>query len=229
MASESLVPERASAERSMGSATASESVASDRASGMTSGCMRSGRASVIVMAVCLLTVVCEALPLAVVIDRVAGTNKIYQAEDCEAISAPPTSKYWDAVGRCGDCVSIPGCGFCRSTMTCVYGAHGGPVSRMSCPDWLFYPEECPMNPHCNSWTECDTCARVPQCVWCSSDATCMSVEESYGSTCTSLVTETPCPVVVTPRTLPGAPRTKTSHAFANFRACDVFVLLLQSR
>lgn len=149
---------------------------------------------------CVLTIVCEAIQSIPYLSEDRRHFKLTQPEECEALSPPPNSKYWDAMGQCNVCSSTPGCGFCRSTMTCAYGEEKGPDGPMSCPDWLFTPEDCPVNPYCNLATRCDDCAGMDQCVWCSSDATCMSVEESYGSTCQTLVTETPCPAVVVPST-----------------------------
>lgn len=154
----------------------------------------------LLVCLCALTIVCDAIPATLIRSADGSKYTATDPEECEALSAPPNSKYWEAVGQCNICSSTPGCGFCRSTMTCAYGSETGPRGSMSCPDWLFTPEECPVNPYCNLATNCGACTRSTACAWCSSDATCMSFEESYGSTCQSLVTEAPCPIVVVPST-----------------------------
>ncbi|KAF4319608.1 hypothetical protein BBO99_00005954 [Phytophthora kernoviae] len=123
--------------------------------------------------------------------------------NCSALSPPVNTKFWDAMDRCYDCAAEPSCGFCRSTMTCVAGNVQGPYQQFQiwCSDWIPEAEACPVNPQCNTITDCEACAGSNECVWCALDASCMAVEEGYGSGCKALVSETPCPKVVVPETI----------------------------
>ncbi|RLN45160.1 hypothetical protein BBJ29_003325 [Phytophthora kernoviae] len=123
--------------------------------------------------------------------------------NCSALSPPVNTKFWEAMDRCYDCAAEPSCGFCRSTMTCVAGNVQGPYQQFQiwCSDWIPEAEACPVNPQCNTITDCEACAGSNECVWCASDASCMAVEEGYGSGCKALVSETPCPKVVVPETI----------------------------
>jgi hypothetical protein len=123
--------------------------------------------------------------------------------NCSALSPPPDIPFWDAMDRCFDCAAEPACGFCRSTLTCVPGNLHGPYARYQiwCNDWIPEAEACPVNPQCDTITDCGSCAASDECVWCASDASCMAVEEGYGSGCKALVSDAPCPTVIVPGTV----------------------------
>ena len=119
--------------------------------------------------------------------------------NCSTLSPPENSKYWDAAEYCYSCASAWNCGYCQSTMKCEAGNMYAPFSGLSCPNWAYQPEACPVNPGCQHLTSCGLCAAASQCVWCTSDATCLALEECAGSSCSSFVFEEPCPTVVVPR------------------------------
>lgn len=122
------------------------------------------------------------------------------AVNCSALSPPPDTPFWQAMDRCYDCAAEPSCGFCRSTLTCVAGNLQGPFDRYQvwCSDWIPEAEACPVNPQCDTISGCGTCVASDECVWCASDASCMAVEEGFGSGCKALVSDAPCPTVIVP-------------------------------
>jgi hypothetical protein len=119
--------------------------------------------------------------------------------NCSSLSPIENSGYWQAMESCYACAIEESCGYCHSTMRCEEGNSFGPLSRdSSCPHWIFKAETCPINPECHQLTDCGICAAATQCVWCGSDARCMSVEESIGSSCRAIIAEEPCPAVIVP-------------------------------
>jgi hypothetical protein len=119
--------------------------------------------------------------------------------NCTQYSPPPNAKYWDAMDRCSLCAQDPRCGYCHSTMRCEFGSPKYPAYG-SCPQWYFEPSNCPTSPKCELHVECGHCSSNPNCVWCATDQSCISVEEGFASSCGSLITNSSCPTVVVPRT-----------------------------
>ncbi len=77
---------------------------------------------------------------------------------------------------CGACIAKPGCGWCKSTNSCLQGDASGP-SGNTCPtiDWATTPTECtgPVGgSSCSSKTNCADCLSGSGCKWCQDGTKC---------------------------------------------------------
>ncbi|MFH0738018.1 MAG: hypothetical protein V1827_05860 [Candidatus Micrarchaeota archaeon] len=96
----------------------------------------------------------------------SGTGDVAQSqEECATMSA-----------TCGQCLSKSGCGFCKSTNSCLLGDADGP-GVSSCPeaDWTVTEEGCNVVPNedmCGSITNCATCLSGSGCKWCIQGSIC---------------------------------------------------------
>lgn len=127
-------------------------------------------------------------------------------------------EFRDAIGRCQDCSSIDGCGYCLSTLQCISGTDSGPSNGVSCPSWTFSNSSCPgtsfspllnklslalysyccfilflVVPNCGDYADCYGCASQEQCAWCASENLCTTISEAFSRDCRGLVFEPPCP------------------------------------
>ena len=51
--------------------------------------------------------------------------------------------YRSAIGRCSECTSVDGCGFCLSSLQCLSGTQTGPSEGAICPSWTYSNTTCP--------------------------------------------------------------------------------------
>lgn len=74
---------------------------------------------------------------------------------------------------CGGCTTTPGCGWCRSSLTCMSGSPTGPATGRTCDSWAGTRSSC-ANPSdsCNSSGNCATCTLRSNCGWCSDSDSC---------------------------------------------------------
>lgn len=89
---------------------------------------------------------------------------------------------------CSDCTNTSGCGFCRTTGTCIPVDSGGQHDALSqtgstgssgsniCPTGQISLQSymCP----CSGMSDCGTCASTPGCGWCLGDNSCVNVESN---------------------------------------------------
>lgn len=77
--------------------------------------------------------------------------------------------------ECGGCTTTPGCGWCRSSLSCMPGTPSGPTMGRTCPSWAGSRSSC-ANPSdsCNSSGNCASCTQRAGCGWCSDSDTCHS-------------------------------------------------------
>ena len=128
--------------------------------------------------------------------------------------------YRSAIGRCSECTSVDGCGFCLSSLQCLSGTQTGPSEGAICPSWTYLNTTCPgkstpflldlsiydliltvpfcvilllVVPNCGDYVDCSSCASQEQCAWCASENTCLTISDAFSSDCRGIVFETPCP------------------------------------
>lgn len=107
----------------------------------------------------------------------------HSQEDCATLSH-----------NCGSCLEKSGCGWCKSTNSCLYGDSRGPrVSSCPSDQWAITSAECNVvedDFDCYGITNCAECLSGSGCRWCiqgsicapaSSEATCFGgwLAESY--------------------------------------------------
>ena len=103
-----------------------------------------------------------------VVETVSTTSSAGDSS-CNVYSSLDTDDFWVSVGRCAPCIQSTGCGFCQSTLQCMNGTASGPSNGFPCPTWTYSLEQCPALPHCETFSNCGSCATQDQCAWCASE------------------------------------------------------------
>ena len=103
-----------------------------------------------------------------VVETVSTTSTAGDSS-CNVYSSLDTDDFWVSVGRCAPCIQSTGCGFCQSTLQCMNGTASGPSNGFPCPTWTYSLEQCPALPHCETFSNCGSCATQDQCAWCASE------------------------------------------------------------
>mmetsp|Transcript_28046 Transcript_28046/g.66771 ORF Transcript_28046/g.66771 Transcript_28046/m.66771 type:complete len:118 (-) Transcript_28046:124-477(-) len=95
----------------------------------------------------------------------------------------------DTLPSCGTCLANSGCGWCASSTSCMSIASDGTVEG-TCSD--FQGSQCVGEP-CSYYTTCNSCARVPFCMFNNANGRCEFLPASgeqpaaqytaYGASC----------------------------------------------
>lgn len=80
---------------------------------------------------------------------------------------------------CGACTGTAGCGWCKSSNSCMSGSATGPATGRSCVTWAGLRSLCAnLADSCNSSGNCALCTVRSDCGWCSDSDTCHSGSSS---------------------------------------------------
>ncbi len=101
---------------------------------------------------------------------VGGQNNNQQIARTQADCATQTPD-------CGSCLAKSGCGWCKSTNSCLFGNQNGPTSSFcQSADWAYNPQQCQIaasGTSCSAQNNCASCLSGSGCKWCIRGSKCV--------------------------------------------------------
>jgi len=105
-----------------------------------------------------------------------GTDSCATDSDCPQPVNPTQGDCSTLAPDCGSCVVKAGCGWCKSSNSCLAGTASGAVSApCAASDWAASPDQCsgPVGgASCSAQTNCASCLSGAGCKWCIQGSIC---------------------------------------------------------